>query len=114
MLGAASASAPLQRQEPAQGPLLGPRTGARFDPIEADEVAAFKRALSQAGAPGPAHELRRVEAFPGTLERAVASEARWNDLFLATCPRDEDTTRWRSVFGGVSRMYCVLRETGSA
>lgn len=53
VIGAASAPAPLQRQEPAQGPLLGPRTGARFDPIEADEVAAFKRALSQAGAPGP-------------------------------------------------------------
>ena len=48
MIGAASAPAPLQRQEPAQGPLLGPRTGARFDPIEADEVAAFKRALANA------------------------------------------------------------------
>ena len=54
VLGAASAPAPLQRQEPAQGPLLGPRTGARFDPIEADEVAAFKRALTEAAATGPA------------------------------------------------------------
>jgi nucleotide-binding universal stress UspA family protein len=59
--------------------------------------AGEKRLRQRLARLGPAHELRRVEAFPGTLERAVASEARWNDLFLATCPRDEDTTRWRSL-----------------
>ena len=35
-------------------PLLSPRTGARYEPIEADEVAAFKRALTEAAATGPA------------------------------------------------------------
>lgn len=55
VLGAqASAAVPL---EPA--PLLAPRGsggggGGRFDPIEADEVAAFKRALSASAASTPA------------------------------------------------------------
>ena len=32
---------------------------------------------------GPASELRRLDAFPGMLEQAVATEARWNDLLSA-------------------------------
>jgi len=47
------------------------------------------------------HELRRLDAFPGILEQAVASEARWNDLFIATCPRDDDKTRWRGLIESV-------------
>ncbi len=35
-------------------PLLSPRNGTRYEPIEADEVAAFKRALTEAAATGPA------------------------------------------------------------
>lgn len=48
-------AAPVRPAQP-PGPLLTPTPPAPnlFDPIEADEVAAFKRALSQAGAPGPA------------------------------------------------------------
>lgn len=49
----------------------------------------------------PLHELRRIEAFPGTLEEAVATEARWNDLFVATCPRDEGNERWNTMIESV-------------
>lgn len=64
VIGAASAPAPLQGLAP-EGPLLGARTGARFDPIEADEVAAFKRALSQAAPPGPAPAPAGVTVHSG-------------------------------------------------
>ncbi|MCE1249747.1 MAG: hypothetical protein LWW82_03365, partial [Comamonadaceae bacterium] len=61
VLGAqASAPAPL---EPT--PLLAPRGGGRFDPIEADEVAAFKRALSASAATAPA-----VAPAPGVPVRS--------------------------------------------
>lgn len=49
----------------------------------------------------PAHELRRLDAFPGLLEQAVATEARWSDLFIATCPRDENHSRWRPMIESV-------------
>jgi nucleotide-binding universal stress UspA family protein len=50
---------------------------------------------------GPAHEIRRLDAFPGLLEQAVATEARWNDLFIATCPREDGHGRWRSLVESV-------------
>lgn len=58
------------------------------------------------------HELRRLDAFPGNLEQAVASEARWNDLFVATCPRGDDHSRWRFLlesvmFDGGRGLYIV-------
>lgn len=49
----------------------------------------------------PTHELRRLDGFPGLLEQAVTSEARWNDLFIATCPRDDGNSRWRSMIESV-------------
>lgn len=49
----------------------------------------------------PVHELRRVDAFSGLLEQAVASEARWNDLFVATCPREDGPIRWQSLLESV-------------
>lgn len=64
VIGAVSAPAPLQGLAP-EGPLLGARTGARFDPIEADEVAAFKRALSQVATPGPAQAPAGVTVHSG-------------------------------------------------
>src|SRR5579863_1462899 len=36
---------------------------------------------------GVSNELRKIEAMPGGLDRAVATEARWADLFVASCPR---------------------------
>lgn len=50
---------------------------------------------------GPPYELRRIDAFPGVLEQAVATEARWNDLFVATCPRDQESERWSTVIESV-------------
>lgn len=50
---------------------------------------------------GPTHELRRLDAFPGVLEQAVATEARWNDLFIATCPRGDGHGRWRPLIESV-------------
>lgn len=49
----------------------------------------------------PPHELRRIDASPGMLEEAVASEARWNDLFVATCPRGRDNARWSAMVESV-------------
>lgn len=50
---------------------------------------------------GPTHELRRIDAFPGMLAQAVATEARWNDLFVATCPREDGLTRWNALIESV-------------
>lgn len=50
---------------------------------------------------GVANELRRIQGFPGQVEHAVASEARWADLFVASCPYGDALDRWRSVIEGV-------------
>ncbi len=50
---------------------------------------------------GALHELRRIETFPGLLEQSVATEARWNDLFIATSPREGEHARWRSMIEAV-------------
>lgn len=61
---------------------------------------------------GPANELRRLDAFPGMLEQAVATEARWNDLFVASSPRDGEQARWRTMIESVmfdgGRGLCLL------
>ena len=61
---------------------------------------------------GPASELRRLDAFPGMLEQAVATEARWNDLFVASSPRDGEQARWRAMIERVmfdgGRGLCML------
>lgn len=61
---------------------------------------------------GPANELRRLDAFPGMLEQAVATEARWNDLFVASSPRDGEQARWRAMVESVmfdgGRGLCLL------
>jgi hypothetical protein len=46
-------ASPLAPPPSSSSPLLVPRSAPRFDPIEADEVAAFKRALNQAAATAP-------------------------------------------------------------
>nr|WP_246483446.1 hypothetical protein [Paenacidovorax monticola] len=48
MITSAPPAAPV-----AAAPLLPARPAPRFEPIEADEVAAFKRALTQAAAAAP-------------------------------------------------------------
>lgn len=58
------------------------------------------------------NELRRLDGFAGMLERAVAIEARWNDLFVASSPRDGEQARWRAVIESVmfdgGRGLCLL------
>jgi nucleotide-binding universal stress UspA family protein len=41
-------------------------------------------------------ELRRIDAQPSEMRRAVATEARWADLFVGTCPRG-GAEKWNSV-----------------
>lgn len=77
------------------------------------EGDAIKGRLAQRfAALGVANELRRIEAFPGEIERAVASEARWSDLFVASCPHGDQLDRWRSLvervmFDGGRGLYLV-------
>ena len=52
-------------------------------------------------------EVRRIDATPGGMAVRVAAEARWSDLFVATCPyRDADVTGWDDV------LEAVLFESG--
>ncbi len=60
--------------------------------------ARLRERLARLGTP---HELRRLDAFPGLLGRAIATEARWNDLFVATCPQDDVSERWRPMIESV-------------
>ncbi|WP_186420838.1 universal stress protein [Bosea sp. CS1GBMeth4] len=76
---------------------IGQLTDAMIEEGNAVE-ARLRQRLARLGA---VHELRRLDAFPGFMEQAVATEARWNDLFVATCPRDGDPARWRAMIEGV-------------
>ncbi|POR55541.1 universal stress protein [Bosea psychrotolerans] len=47
---------------------------------------------------GVANEVRRLESFPGLLEKDVATEARWADLIVGSCPHGtSDCERWGSL-----------------
>jgi nucleotide-binding universal stress UspA family protein len=58
-------------------------------------------------------ELRRIDASPGDMVRHVVTEARWSDLFVATCPyRDDTVSGWDHIleavlFEGGHSMYFV-------
>ena len=64
----------LENRILAEGELVGARLARRFAP----------------------RELRRIDAQPSEMRRAVATEARWADLFVGTCPRG-GTEKWNSV-----------------
>lgn len=86
--------------------------GQLVDDVTEEGDASEKRLRQRLTRLDPAHELRRVDAFPGILEQAVATEARWNDLFIATCPRDDSQARWRPLlervmFDGGRGLYLV-------
>jgi nucleotide-binding universal stress UspA family protein len=52
-------------------------------------------------------EVRRIDASPGEMAGRVAAEARWSDLFVATCPyRDDSVAGWDEV------LELVLFESG--
>ncbi|QEL27184.1 universal stress protein (plasmid) [Bosea sp. F3-2] len=75
--------------------------GQLVDDVTKEGDASEERLRQRLNRLGTAHELRRLDAFPGLLEQAVTSEARWNDLFIATCPRDNGHTRWRPLLESV-------------
>lgn len=75
--------------------------GQLVDAVTEEGDVSEKRLRQRLARLGPTHELRRLDAFPGILEQAVASQARWNDLFIATCPRGDGHNRWRPMIESV-------------
>lgn len=75
--------------------------GQLVDSVTEEGNASERRLRQRLARLASAQELRRLDAFPGLLEENVAREARWNDLFIGTCPRDEDYSRWRPLLEGV-------------
>lgn len=75
--------------------------GQLVDDVTAEGDASEKQLQQRLSRLGAAHELRRLDAFPGLLEQSVTSEARWNDLFVATCPRGDGHARWRPMIESV-------------
>lgn len=75
--------------------------GQLVDAVTEEGDAIQKRLRERLMRLAPAHELRRLDAFPGQLEPAVVTEARWNDLFIATCPRGDADGRWRAMLESV-------------
>jgi nucleotide-binding universal stress UspA family protein len=81
---------------------------ARREGAEASKL--FSKRFSRLGVPG---ELRRVDASPGEMVRHVVTEARWSDLFVATCPyRDDAASGWDEIletvlFEGGHSVYFV-------
>jgi nucleotide-binding universal stress UspA family protein len=58
---------------------------------------------------GVRNELRRIDENPGAMAGAVVAEARWSDLFVATCPyRENASANWEDV------LETVLFEGGHA
>lgn len=72
---------------------------------EGDEIeAALASRLARFGI---AFEVRRLEARPAALVRMAARQARWADLFIATCPYRQDMEQdWADL------VEAVLTESG--
>ncbi len=68
----------------------------------ADGVEASKRFDERFSRLQVASELRRIDASPGEMLGLVVREARWSDLFVATCPyRDDAVSGWDEVVEAV-------------
>jgi nucleotide-binding universal stress UspA family protein len=50
---------------------------------------------------GVPSELRKIEAMLDDLRRNVVTQARWADLFVASCPRRGSAGQWRSLIESV-------------
>ena len=47
---------------------------------------------------GVPNEIRKLEDFPGLLEAGFATEVRWADLFVVSCPYNKsELERWSQV-----------------
>lgn len=64
--------------------------------VRADGEVVRKRLAQRFQQLSVPNDLRTIEAIPGDLRRAVATEARWADLFIASCPRGA-AGKWRPV-----------------
>jgi nucleotide-binding universal stress UspA family protein len=64
------------------------------DRLHAGGAIIQKRLAKRLQRSGAANELRKIEAAPVDMRRAVATEARLVDLFVASCPR-ETARQWR-------------------
>ena len=68
----------LENQCRAEGETVAKRLARRFESLVAP------------------NELRKIDASSGEMRRMVATEARWADLLVASCPRG-DADRWNYV-----------------
>lgn len=80
---------------------------------EGDQVQArLTQRFARLGVTG---EIRRLENFPALLEGEAATEARWADLFVGSCPYGAaELERWaplveRVLFDGGHGLYLVPR-----
>jgi nucleotide-binding universal stress UspA family protein len=64
--------------------------------LRADGEIVRKRLAQRFQQLGVSNELRKIEAMPTEMRRAVATEARWADLFVTSCPRGV-AGKWSSV-----------------
>ena len=70
----------------------------RWRPLEQrlreDGEATHRRLADRFGQLSVANELRKIEETPVELRRAVTTEARCADLFVASCPREAGLGKW--------------------
>lgn len=62
--------------------------------LREDGEAAHRRLADRFGQLSVANELRKIEETPVELRRAVTTEARCADLFVASCPRGAGLGKW--------------------
>ena len=79
-------------------PAMAPRLE-RWRPWSLSSVSGRRRGELRGGSPTALansawHELRKIEETPVGLRRAVTTEARCADLFVASCPRGAGLGKW--------------------
>jgi hypothetical protein len=69
--------------------------------LREDGEATHRRLADRFGQLSVANELRKIEETPVELRRAVTTEARCADLFVASCPRGAGLGKWAPLIEGV-------------
>ena len=65
--------------------------------LREDGDTTHARLADRFGRLGVANELRKIEETPVGLRRAVTTEARCADLFIASCPRRAGPGKWAAL-----------------
>ncbi|PRH84796.1 universal stress protein [Labrys okinawensis] len=74
----------------------------RVDEIQQRATAAIERLQQRCERLSVANELRRIEDSAGWLSSLLATEVRTTDLFIGSCPREDETgTDWRQLIEAV-------------